>query len=452
MRSISARVHRSDLGPLVAVMVPGAVLALLSTTIVGVTVPDLARDLGVDLAAAQYVTSAYLLAAGIGIVVSGWAASRWGVRAAWASALTVFVIGVAASAVAPDINALVAARAVQGLGGGALEPIMLTAFARATGPERMGRVMGSVAAVMSVGPLIGPLAGGIVVGTLGWRWTFGVIAVVAALLLAATWFAVKPGERTRTPMDVPGLVLVSAASLATLFGLSRLSTSGGADALALGAIVVGVALVGAFVAWARHRGERAIVDVAVFSVRGYSPAVLVMALLGMAVYPLFFGLPLYLRDVVGLDSIAAGLLMIPYGVGTLIAMPITGRLSDRFEPRYLVWVGAALGAIAFAVLAQTSAETGPFVFAVLGLLAGLGVGSIGSPAVGVLYRVLPPRLVPVGQLDAVLRQPAGRRARRRHPHPRDRRCILDLGGGKPALPPRAGCDAAHRANCCPHPE
>lgn len=377
-------------------LIPGGVLALLSTTVVGVAVPDMVAEFGAGVDAAQWVTTAYLLAAGVAIPVSGWASVRFGVRTTWLFAIGLFTLGSLLAVVATDFGFLTLARVVQGAGGGALEPVMLTALARIAGPERIGRVMGSTAAVMSLGPLAGPALGGVVVDSFGWRWTFVFTAAIAVLVLLGSLLVLPTGQRQNARLDTPGLMLLAASTTFGLYGLSRGASSDGFDALALATLAVGGATLAGFVFWARHRGERAIVNLATFTSRGFGPAVSIMALMGAAIYPLFFGLPLFYAGIAGLDATTAGLLMIPYGLGTLVAMPIAGRLSDKIDGRLLVWAGAAIALAGFLTLITTGAQTAPWVFAGLSLTIGIGLGSIGSPTVSTLYRVLPTGLVPSG--------------------------------------------------------
>lgn len=387
---------RPSLAATAAVLIPGGVLALLSTTVVGVAVPDMVAEFGAGVDAAQWVTTAYLLAAGVAIPVSGWASVRFGVRTTWLVAIGLFTLGALLAVFATDFGVLTLARVIQGAGGGALEPVMLTALARIAGPERIGRVMGSTAAVMSLGPLAGPALGGVVVDTLGWRWTFVVTAATAALVLLGSLLVLRAGDRHNARLDTPGLVLLAVATTLGLYGLSRGASPEGFDVVALATLAIAAATLVGFVFWARHRGERAIVDLATFTSRGFGPAVSIMALMGAAIYPLFFGLPLFYAGIAGLDATTAGLLMIPYGLGTLIAMPIAGRLSDRIDGRLLVWAGAAIALTGFLILLTTGAQTDLWVFAGLSLTIGVGLGSIGSPTVSTLYRVLPTALVPSG--------------------------------------------------------
>src|SRR5690625_3029236 len=151
-----------------------------------------------------------------------------------------------------------------------------------------------------------------------------------------------------------------------------------------------------FTWWAQHRREKAIINLATFSSRGFGPAVLIMALMGAAIYPLFFGLPQFYQGVSELTPAAAGLLMVPYGLGHLFAMPITGWLSDAVGSRQLIWAGALTTTVGFIVLIFTGPDTPLPRYALLMLVLGLGLGAIGAPTVASLYRILPRELIPSG--------------------------------------------------------
>ena len=394
--STSHAAHPLTVGRASLVLIPGGLLALLSTTIVGVTTPDIISELGTGISSAQWITTIYLLTAGLGIAASGWASARYGVKHVWLISMSLYTGGALGSAIAPEIPTLVAARAFQGLGGGALEPLMLTTLARTAGPAKMGRVMGTVAAVMALGPLAGPALGGLAVDGFGWRVTFGSTALLGAIVTAGSALVLRREATQSSRLDLPGLLLVAAATVLTLAGLSRVATPAGPDAAALGLLVGGVTTLAAFVWWAQHRRERAIINLATFGSRGFGPAVLIMALMGAAIYPLFFGLPQFFQGVSGLTPAAAGLLMIPYGLGNLFAMPVTGSLSDALGSRRLIWAGASITIVGFTLLIFTGPDTALPWYALLMLLLGLGLGAIGAPTVSSLYRILAPELIPSG--------------------------------------------------------
>jgi EmrB/QacA subfamily drug resistance transporter len=385
------------LGPLIAVLVAGGVLSLLNTTVTGVAIPDIARSLHASIGDVQWVGTGYVLAVAVAIPVSGWAAIRYGTRAPWLVALTLFALGAAAAAVSWSLPALVGARVLQGLGGGMLEPLMLTAVATAAGPARMGKVMGIVAGTIGIGPLLGPLLGGIAVDGIGWRGLFVAFAVATAIVLAVSWrtlpqpMALDPEQA----LDRTGLALLSAGSIAILIGLSQWSTGGDVASIWV-PVAVGVVVLAGFSRHAARLGERAVVDIAVLRGPAVVSATLVMLTLGLAIYPMFYGLPQFFQGVRGYGVLASGLLLAPQGAGSLVGMVLGGRLSDRVSPRLLVPAGAAavgVGLVPYLVSGAT-APIGLLVGA--SIVTGLGVGFIGGPTTSALYRVLAPREIPNG--------------------------------------------------------
>lgn len=369
----------------------------MSATIIGIAVPDLTAEFPAAAGSVRWTATAALLAAGVALPLSGWASSRFGMRRTWLVAVLLFTVGSLSVALAPSVPALIAFRALQGLGAGALEPIMLSALARSAGPARMGRVMGAAGAAMSTGPLLGPLIGGLVIGSLGWRWIFVGIAIAAALVLVASWFALpRDGADVRTTFDLTGLVLLAGTSVTLLTGFSRASGGEGVDLVTVATLTLGAVLLVALVLWLRRRGERAIVDARTFGTPGFVPGVVVMTLVGAAIYPLLFGLPQFYRDAVGLPPLAAGALIAPYALGTLAAMPVTGFLSDRIGATRLVLVGASVTFAAGTSFAFAATTAPVWWYIVLSLLIGLGTGSIGGPTVGATYRGLPQEMIPSG--------------------------------------------------------
>src|SRR3954447_13469492 len=232
-----------DLAVVAVVVVLGAVVTILDTTIVNVALDTLGRELGASVTAISWVTTGYLLALATVIPLTGWAADRLGARRVFIAALVLFVAGSALSAAAPSAVALIASRTLQGLGGGMVLPVGMTMLTRAAGPERVGRVMGVVFVPMLLGPALGPVLGGALVDGASWRWIFLVNLPIGAgaILLATRWLprdAPQPADR----LAVRGLLLASPGLALLLFGLAE---------RAPGPLLAGGALLATFVVHAR---------------------------------------------------------------------------------------------------------------------------------------------------------------------------------------------------------
>src|SRR5215213_7233094 len=191
-------------------VVLGAIMSVLSTTIVNVALETLAVELHAPLDSVQWVATGYMLALAAVIPVSGWAAARFGARRLYIISLALFTAGSALCGFAWNLETLVAARVLQGLAGGLLVPIGQIALVKAAGPRNMARVMSAIGVPIILAPVFGPTIGGLLVEHVGWQWIFfvnvpvGIVAAVAALRL------LPRDERQETEsLDVTGLLLVA---------------------------------------------------------------------------------------------------------------------------------------------------------------------------------------------------------------------------------------------------
>ena len=375
-------------------MVGGALLALLSATVAGGITPLIAADLRVPDTAVAAATTAFLLASAFGIAVSAWLGARTGGRAGWLTALALFAVGSAACALAPDITTLCVARVVQGAGGGALEPMMFAAIARVTPRASLGRALGAAGAVVSTGPLIGPILGGAGAEIAGWRAVFAAIAGCATLTLLASARLVPRVPPARVKLDVVGLGTLAAGTSSTLLGLSIIASPHVREGVIL--ILAGAVALLVYVRNARRSGPQAILDVATLEHRGFAPTLAIMVLLGGAVYPVIFGIPQIIAARLQSSSEAmSGLLTAPLGVGLLVAVPLASALSDRVAARRIITVAAMVATTALGCLSLSGRA--PLILGIaLIALIGASIGSVGSPAFATAYRVLPRQLQPAG--------------------------------------------------------
>src|SRR6202042_3665668 len=185
-----------------SVVVLGSIMSILDTTIVAVALATLGRDFHVSVTTIQWVATGYLLALSIVIPVTGCAVDRFGALLVWMTSLTLFIIGSCLCGVAWSANSLIAFRVLQGIGGGMLLPVGQSILARAAGPQRMGRVMSIIGVPMVMGPIMGPVIGGLIVSNYSWRWIFyiNVPIGIVTLVLSHRWLPKADSEeRYPTP-------------------------------------------------------------------------------------------------------------------------------------------------------------------------------------------------------------------------------------------------------------
>ncbi len=233
------------------VFVLGTFMSILDATVVSVALATLARDFHTSVTTIQWVTTGYLLALATVTPVAGWAVDRFGAKRVWLLSLAVFTLGSAACGLSWSAGSLIAFRVLQGLGGGCLLPVGQSILARAAGPRNMGRVMSIVGVPLVLGPILGPVVGGVIVSNSSWRWIFfiNIPIGVTTLLLSLRWLPrVDRDERFPTAFDRLGFCLLSPGLVALVYALSEVGISGSyTGAPVVASFVIGVVLITAFV-------------------------------------------------------------------------------------------------------------------------------------------------------------------------------------------------------------
>jgi EmrB/QacA subfamily drug resistance transporter len=373
------------------VVVLGMLMSILDTTIVNVALRTLGHDLHSSISQIQWVVTGYLLSLAAVIPITGWAARRYGAKRVYMTSLVLFTVGSALCAAAATTTALVLFRVLQGVGGGMLMPVGQLIMAQVAGPKRMGRVMGVVAMPAMLGPILGPVAGGLILQNLHWSWIFLVNVPIGVIAFIAGWRIIPETESGAAGrLDVRGLVLLSSASSATVYGLSQLGTHSSLTAPAvLWPIVAGLVLA---VVFCRHalRLERPLLDVRLYANRVFAAASLTTFGLGAALFGAMILVPLYYQEVRHESLIATGLLVGPQGLGMLLVTSFTGRLTERFGGGRVALVGVLTLALSTIPLAFVGVGTSIVSISLVLLLRGVGIGFAFMPAMTTAFASLRP--------------------------------------------------------------
>src|SRR3954447_14100771 len=249
-----------------SVVLLGAVMSILDTTVINVAIDQLAIDFNASLTTIQWVVTGYTLALAAVIPITGWAADRFGTKRIYLWSLALFMLGSALCAAAWSADSLIAFRVLQGVGGGMIMPSVMTIMTKAAGPQRMGRVMGILGVPMLIAPLVGPILGGWLVDDVSWRWIFlinvpiGIVAIALALIVLER-DTPQPAHR----LDWLGMALLSPGLTALIFGLAESNGPDGFAAtkawlpIAAGALLIAASL--------RHsrRAEKPLIDIRTFT-------------------------------------------------------------------------------------------------------------------------------------------------------------------------------------------
>lgn len=383
-----------DLWRLMGILLIGASAALLDTTIVAVAIDDLTTAFDTTVGTAQWATTSYLLAMVGAIPMMGWLTDRFGGRRVWLATLWVFLAGSLLCSVAWSIGSLIAFRVVQGLGAGLILPLLQAILAGAAGPQRIGRVMGTIGIPGQLAPILGPVLGGLIVSTLGWRWIFLVNVPLCLLAIVVAHRRLHPAlAPSRTKLDLSGASMIIPSLVAMLLGLTLFAESTVAPATSLSLLAAGAVLLVAFVVHAARLGDRALLDVRLVQRRSFLVATAMMLLAGACLYGPMLLLPLFFRQARGVAAADVGWLLAPQGVGLMIGLWLAGRWTDRAGPRVVALVGTALAGSGLTVFA--SAPDAPVPALIAGLTAlGAGLGGIGVAVAATSYRDVEPAAIP----------------------------------------------------------
>ncbi|MFD4193503.1 MDR family MFS transporter [Amycolatopsis thermoflava] len=396
--STTARAEKLDREVVVTglVVVCGLIMVVFDTTIVNVALGTVSRQLGASLSTAQWIVTGYLLAVGLVIPLTGWAVDRFGTKPVWILSVVLFAAGSALCASAWSIESLIAFRVVQGLGGGMLLPSGQTIITRAAGPARLGRAMAILGVPMLLGPVFGPVLGGLLVEYTSWHWIFLVNVPVAACAVALAVWKLPGGGAAEHPgrIDVRGLVLLSGSLVVLLYGLSRASSQGGFGHWSVLAwLIAGGAGLALYTWHSLARGPASLIDVRLFTDRYFTAGTVTIFLVAVALFGGLLLLPLYYQTVRGEGALAAGLLLAPQGLGAMVAMPLAGRLTDRVGAGFVVPVGIVLALLGTAPLGMLGTGTSYGWLSAVLFVRGLGLGSVMMPTFAAAYAQLDPRAV-----------------------------------------------------------
>ena len=377
-------------GKLLAALIVGGITAILDTTIVALGLHTLTVQLDAPISTIQWVSTGYLLALAVAIPFVSWAQARVGGKRLWMFALGVFLLGSILSAGAWNAESLIAFRILQGLGAGVMTPLIATLAMQNVDPKSRTRAMANISLPAALGPILGPVLGGFVLSWLDWRWLFliNVPVAIVGLVLAALWISDdRPSrEAPRQQLDVVGAVLLVPALAGLLYGLSNTHAAGGlgrADVLI--PLIGGAVLLVSFIVWAARRAGAALVDVRLLAVRSVRVSSTALTFVGAALFAGSFLVPLYFQALLGYSALDAALLLIPQGVGALVARFVVGRLVDRFGPRLVAVVACLVIAAATVPFALGGAGTNLWLLGAVLFVRGFGLGIVFIPVVTVAY-------------------------------------------------------------------
>ncbi len=343
----------------------GSSLAFLIGTIVNVALPAVQRDLGASGSDVQWILNSYLLPLSALLLPAGAAGDRYGRQRIFAIGLGIFALASVGCALAPSVAWLLVARAVQGVGGALLVPASLALITAAYPADERGKAIGTWAGFSALTTALGPVAGGLLVDTLSWRWAFGLVVPLALATLVLTLRKVpRSVDPDAKPADIPGSLLAVLGLGALTYAAISSSDRGWGDAVVIGSSVGGLIGLGVFWWW-EHRTTHPMLPPGLFASHVFSGANALTLALYAALNGVLFLMPFYLIENLGLTATQAGAAFLPFSLIMAGLSRPAGSLYDRFGARRPLIVGPILVAAGFALFAVSSTDGATYWTAVL---------------------------------------------------------------------------------------
>jgi EmrB/QacA subfamily drug resistance transporter len=359
-------------------------MASLDNLVVTTALPSIRDHLHASLQGLQWTVNAYTLTFAVLLLTGATLGERYGRRRMFVAGLALFTAGSAAAALAPGIGALVAARAVQGVGAAMLVPLTLTLLSAAVTPERRGLALGAWGAVGGLAIAIGPLVGGAVVEGASWQWIFWLNVPIGIVLRPIARARLTESHGPSTSLDLPGLVLASLGLLGIVFGVVRGNDHGWTSGTVLPPIVIGGLLVAAFIAW-ELRAREPMLPMHLFRSRGFTVTNATSLLMFFGMFGSIFLLAQFLQVVQHYSPLEAGLRTLPWTGMPVLVAPVAGALSDRIGGRPLLIIGLAMQAIGLGWLAAVTTPTVAYTALVPAfVIAGIGMSLFFAPVANVV--------------------------------------------------------------------
>ena len=394
-----------------SVLLVGAFVVILNETAMNVALSRIMLALRVDERTAQWLTTGFMLTMAVVIPISGWLMQRLSTRQVFGLAMSLFSLGTATAAISFSFPMLLTGRVIQACGTAVMMPLLMTTVMELVPGHMRGRVMGTISLVIATAPALGPTLSGVILQFLSWRFVFVLVLPIAlGILIVGLRIVPNLDEPREVGLDLLSIPLAALGFGGLVYGLSlvgnplvpawQLDTVLVVGALSLAAFLFRQVIL--------QRTDDALLDLRTFNHPAFTAAIVVMAIVMMVLFGSIIATPLVLQQVLHLEPLTVGLLLLPGGLMMGLLGPVVGRLYDIVGPRWLVIPGAVVVTGAFAIFTTISTSTQWWHLLVANLLMSLGLAFMMTPLFTTALGALPPHLYSYGSaMLGTIQQVAG---------------------------------------------
>ena len=365
-------------------------MVTLDNLVVTTALPSIRADLSASIEGLEWTVNGYTLAFAVLLLTGAALGDRFGRRRMFVIGLGIFTLASAGAALAPSTGALIAARAVQGLGAAIVAPLTLTLLSTAFPAEKRGIALGIWSGVSGLGVALGPVVGGAVIDGISWQWIFWLNVPIGLALAPVAARVLRESHGPARRLDLGGLVLASAGLLGLTFGIVRGNGQGWTSTEILGSLIAGALLIVAFVIW-ELRQKEPMLPMRFFRSRAFSATNGVSLAMYFGIFGSIFLLAQFFQSVQGYSPLEAGLRTLPWTGMPMLVAPLAGAFSDRIGSRPLMAAGLALQAIALVWIHQVNAVDVAYGLLVPGfVMGGTGMALVFAPAANAVLSAVRP--------------------------------------------------------------
>ncbi|WP_425393292.1 DHA2 family efflux MFS transporter permease subunit [Cohnella laeviribosi] len=383
-------------GPIVAVLIIGAFVAILNETLLNIAFPDLVHEFGIQLSTVQWLSTAYMLVIGVLVPVTALLQQWFTTRQMFLSALLLFLAGTVICGFAPVFEVMLVGRIVQALGTGLMLPVMMNTMLIIFPPEERGGAMGMIGLVIMFAPAVGPTLSGLIIDVLNWRWLFFLVIPLAvfAVIFSAIYLK-NVSAITRPKVDFLSILLSTVGFGCIVYGFSKAGESSWSEPVVGWCIGIGIVALLFFV-WRQLTMKEPMLDLRAFKYPMFTIAAILLIVVIMSLFSTMALLPFFLQGVLLYSVFKSGLVLLPGGVVNGIMSPVAGKLFDKFGPRVLVIPGLVLVCTATWLFSGISASAGAGYVIFLHVVMLIGISLVMMPTQTTGLNQLPPHLYPHG--------------------------------------------------------
>ena len=379
-------------GPILTVLLIGAIAAILNQTVLNVALPTLSEEFNVSTATAQWLITLYMLVNGIFIPITAFLMARFSTRQLFFTSMIVFSIGTLICGLAPSFTLLLTGRVVQAIGAGIVMPLLISVVFRLFPMEKRGAAMGIVGVAIMFAPAVGPTLSGLLITTLSWRFIFFAILPFSFSALIAAFFVLKNVSEPRpAKLDIIGVITSTFGFGGILYGFGIAGKAGWGSMTVIISLTIGVISLILFVI-RQLNAKDPLIDLKIFKSIDYTFSIIISFFVNGVTYAAMILIPIYLQNNRGMTALESGLFLLPGSIAMAIMSPIAGKMYDRYGIKWIGIFGTIVLVGTTAAYTNLTYTSGIFLLALIYIVRSIGLTFLTMPLTTAGLNSLPSNL------------------------------------------------------------